>query len=145
GVGLPAESSGLLPARDQWSGGTFANLPIGQGLSMTTLQMTSMYQAIANDGVREPPRILRATFAPDGSRSEEPAPEGVRVVSPEIARTVRTMFQSVVQDDPTGVQTGTGAAAAVEGYRIAGKTGTAQKVDPDCGCYSSDSYWITFA
>ncbi|MFI1461644.1 peptidoglycan D,D-transpeptidase FtsI family protein [Nocardia carnea] len=145
GVGLPAESSGLLPARDQWSGGTFANLPIGQGLSMTTLQMTSMYQAIANDGVRVPPRILRATVAPDGSRSEEPAPEGVRVVSPETARTVRTMFQSVVQDDPTGVQTGTGAAAAVEGYRIAGKTGTAQKVDPDCGCYSSDSYWITFA
>ena len=145
GVGLPAESSGLLPARDQWSGGTFANLPIGQGLSMTTLQMTSMYQAIANDGVRVPPRILRATVAPDGSRTEEPAPEGVRVVSPETARTVRTMFQSVVQDDPTGVQTGTGAAAAVEGYRIAGKTGTAQQVDPDCGCYSSDSYWITFA
>lgn len=144
-VGLPAESSGLLPARDQWSGGTFANLPIGQGLSMTTLQMTSMYQAIANDGVRVPPRIVRATVAPDGSRTEEPAPEGVRVVRPETARTVRSMFQSVVQNDPTGVQMGTGAAAAVEGYRIAGKTGTAQQVNPDCGCYSSDSYWITFA
>lgn len=145
GVGLPAESPGLLPARDQWSGGTFANLPIGQGLSMTTLQMTSMYQAIANDGVRVPPRIVRAMVAPDGSRIEEPAPEGVRVVSPETAHTVRTMFQSVVQNDPTGIQTGTGAAAAIDGYRIAGKTGTAQQVDPDCGCYSSDSYWITFA
>ncbi|MEU1982626.1 penicillin-binding protein 2 [Nocardia sp. NPDC019395] len=143
-VGLPAESSGLVPARDQWSGGTFANLPIGQGLSMTTLQMASMYQAIANDGVRVPPRIVRATVAPDGSRTEEPAPEGVRVVSPQTSRTVRSMFQSVVQNDPTGVQMGTGAAAAVDGYRIAGKTGTAQKVNPDCGCYSSDSYWITF-
>lgn len=144
-VGLPAESSGLLPARDQWSGGTFANLPIGQGLSMTTLQMTGMYQAIANDGLRMPPRIVRATVAPDGTRTEEPAPEGVRVVSPETARILRSMFQSVLQDDPSGVQTGTGAAAAVEGYRIAGKTGTAQQVDPNCGCYSSSSHWITFA
>nr|WP_063061692.1 penicillin-binding protein 2 [Nocardia sienata] len=144
-VGLPGESSGLLPARDQWSGGTFANLPIGQGLSMTTLQMTGMYQAIANDGLRMPPRIVRAVVAPDGTRTEEPAPDGVRVVSPETARTLRTMFQSVVQNDPTGVQMGTGAAAAVDGYRIAGKTGTAQQVDPNCGCYSSSSYWITFA
>ncbi|WP_442790575.1 peptidoglycan D,D-transpeptidase FtsI family protein [Nocardia sp. NBC_01329] len=144
-VGLPGESSGLLPARDQWSGGTFANLPIGQGLSMTTLQMAGMYQAIANDGVRMPPRIVRATVAPDGTRAEEPAPEGVRVVSPQTSRTLRTMFQSVVQNDPTGVQMGTGSAAAVDGYRIAGKTGTAQQVDPNCGCYSSSSYWITFA
>ncbi|MEU4313523.1 penicillin-binding protein 2 [Nocardia sp. NPDC024068] len=144
-VGLPAESSGQLPARDQWSGGTFANLPIGQGLSMTTLQMTGMFQAIANDGVRIPPRIVRATVAPDGTRTEEPAPEGVRVVSPETSRTLRTMFQSVVQNDPTGVQMGTGSGAAVEGYRIAGKTGTAQQVDPNCGCYSTSSYWITFA
>ncbi|MGW1742881.1 peptidoglycan D,D-transpeptidase FtsI family protein [Nocardia sp. NPDC001965] len=144
-VGLPGESSGRLPARDQWSGGTFANLPIGQGLSMTTLQMTGMYQAIANDGVRIPPRIVRATVAPDGTRSEEPAPEGVRVVSPQTSRVLRTMFQSVLQNDPTGVQMGTGSAAAVDGYRIAGKTGTAQQVDPNCGCYSSSSYWITFA
>ncbi len=145
GVGLPGESAGLLPARDQWSGGTFANLPIGQGLSMTTLQMTGMYQAIANDGVRIPPRIIRATTTPDGARTEEPTPDGVRVVSPETARTLRTMFQAVVQDDPRGVQLGTGAPAAVPGYRIAGKTGTAQQVDPNCQCYSTSSYWITFA
>ncbi|WP_425299005.1 peptidoglycan D,D-transpeptidase FtsI family protein [Nocardia cyriacigeorgica] len=145
GVGLPGESPGLLPARDQWSGGTFANLPIGQGLSMTTLQMTGMYQAIANDGLRIPPRIVRAKVAPDGTRTEEPTPEGVRVVSPQTAQTLRTMFQAVVQKDPMGVQMGTGVPAAVEGYRIAGKTGTAQKVDPACGCYSTSSYWITFA
>lgn len=146
GVGLPGETAGLVPSRDQWSGGTFANLPIGQGLSMSTLQMTGMYQAIANDGLRVPPRIVKATVAPDGARTEEPAPEGVRVVSPQTAATLRTMFQAVVQKDPMSAeQNGTGAPAAVEGYQIAGKTGTAQKIDQRCGCYSSSSYWITFA
>ncbi|WP_067547375.1 peptidoglycan D,D-transpeptidase FtsI family protein [Nocardia crassostreae] len=145
GVGLPGESPGVLPARDQWSGSTFANLPIGQGLSMTTLQMTAMYQAIANDGVRIPPRIVKAKIAPDGSRTEEEQPEGVTVVSPQTAQTLRDMFQSVVQRDPRGVQTGTGAPASIEGYQIAGKTGTAQQIDPKCRCYSTDRYWITFA
>ena len=88
-VGLPGESAGLVPPIDQWSGSTFSNLPIGQGLSMTLLQMTGMYQAIANDGVRIPPRIVKATIAPDGTRTEEPRPEGVRVVSPQTAQTVR--------------------------------------------------------
>ncbi|WP_435795284.1 peptidoglycan D,D-transpeptidase FtsI family protein [Nocardia aurea] len=146
GVGLPGETAGQVPARDQWSGGTFANLPIGQGLSMSTLQMTGMYQAIANDGLRIPPRIVRATVAPDGARTEEPQPEGVRVVSPQTAATLRTMFQAVVQRDKTdAAQNGTGWPAAIEGYQIAGKTGTAQKIDPKCKCYSSSSYWITFA
>ena len=66
-VGLPGESAGLVPPIDQWSGSTFSNLPIGQGLSMTLLQMAGMYQTIANDGVRMPPRIIKATIAPDGS------------------------------------------------------------------------------
>nr|WP_227985342.1 penicillin-binding protein 2 [Nocardia spumae] len=145
GVGLPGESAGIVPARDQWSGSTFANLPIGQGLSMTLLQMTGMYQAIANDGVRIPPRIIKDVIGPDGHRSSEPQPDGVRVVRPETARTLRDMFQAVVQRDPMGVQQGTGSPAAVEGYQIAGKTGTAQQIDQKCQCYSSDRYWITFA
>ncbi|MBF6174141.1 peptidoglycan D,D-transpeptidase FtsI family protein [Nocardia blacklockiae] len=145
GVGLPAESGGVVPARDQWSGSTFANLPIGQGLSMTLLQMTGMYQAIANDGVRIPPRIVKSEVGPGGRRSEESQPDGVRVVSPQTARTLRGMFQSVVQHDPTGVQQGTGPSAAVEGYQVAGKTGTAQQIDANCRCYSADRYWITFA
>lgn len=145
GVGLPGESAGVVPARDQWSGSTFANLPIGQGLSMTTLQMTAMYQAIANDGVRMPPRIVKAKIAPDGTRTEEEPPEGVRVVTPQTAQTLRQMFQAIVQKDPRGIQSGTGSPAAVEGYQIAGKTGTAQQIDPKCRCYSSDRYWITFA
>nr|WP_228817949.1 penicillin-binding protein 2 [Nocardia transvalensis] len=145
GVGLPGESAGVVPPRDQWSGSTFANLPIGQGLSMTLLQMTGMYQAIANDGVRIPPRIIKDTVAPDGSRSQEPAPEGVRVVSPQTAKTLQSMFQAVTQRDRNAAQQGTGPSAAVDGYQIAGKTGTAQKIDQKCKCYSNDSYYITFA
>ncbi|MFV0495221.1 peptidoglycan D,D-transpeptidase FtsI family protein [Mycobacterium sp.] len=145
GAGLPGESAGVVPPIDQWSGSTFSNLPIGQGLSMTLLQMAGMYQAIANDGVRMPPRIIKATVAPDGTRTEEPRPEGVRVVSAQTAQTVRKMLRAVVQRDPMGYQQGTGAAASVPGYQMAGKTGTAQQINPACGCYFDDVYWITFA
>ncbi|WP_306470789.1 peptidoglycan D,D-transpeptidase FtsI family protein, partial [Pseudonocardia halophobica] len=143
GVGLPGESGGSVPARSAWSGSTFGNLPIGQGLSMTVLQMAGMYQAVANDGVRIPPRIVGATIAPDGSRTETPQPEGVRVVSPETAAQLRTMLTAVTQKAPG--QQGTGYTAQVPGYQVAGKTGTAQQVDPKCGCYASSTYWITFA
>ncbi|MBO0852725.1 MAG: penicillin-binding protein 2 [Nocardia sp.] len=145
GVGLPGESGGIVPPRAQWSGSTFANLPIGQGLSMTLLQMTGMYQAIANDGLRIPPRIVKDVIGADGHKTATEQPEGVRVVKPETARTLRQMFQAVVQKDPTGYQQGTGSPAAIEGYQIAGKTGTAQQIDPKCQCYSADRYWITFA
>ncbi|UGT93321.1 penicillin-binding protein 2 [Mycobacterium ostraviense] len=145
GVGLPGESAGLVPPIDQWSGSTFSNLPIGQGLSMTLLQMAGMYQAIANDGVRIPPRIIKATIAADGTRTEEPRPDGVRVVSAQTAQTVRQMLRAVVQHDPMGYQQGTGPAAAVPGYQMAGKTGTAQQINPACGCYFDNVYWITFA
>jgi cell division protein FtsI (penicillin-binding protein 3) len=145
GVGLPGESGGVVPPIDQWSGSTFSNLPIGQGLSMTLLQMTSMYQTIANDGLRIPPRIVKAVTTAHGKRTEEQRPEGVRVVSPETARTVRNMLRAVVQRDPTGTQQGTGPKAAVDGYQISGKTGTAQQINSGCGCYYDDVYWITFA
>ncbi len=144
-VGLPGESAGLVPPIDQWSGSTFSNLPIGQGLSMTLLQMAGMYQTIANDGVRMPPRIIRATIGPEGTRTEEPRPQGVRVVSEQTAQTVRNMLRAVVQRDPMGYQQGTGPQAAVDGYQMAGKTGTAQQINPACGCYYDNVYWITFA
>ncbi len=145
GVGLPGESAGLLPPLGQWSASTFSNLPIGQGLSITLLQLAGMYQAIANDGVRVPPRIIKATIAPDGSRTEEPRPQGVSVVSAQTAQSVRNMLRAVVQHDPTGDQQGTAPQAAVDGYQIAGKTGAAQQINPGCGCYFDDVYWITFA
>ncbi|GAA1301242.1 penicillin-binding transpeptidase domain-containing protein [Pseudonocardia xinjiangensis] len=144
GVGLPGESGGQVPPIATWSGSTFGNLPIGQGLSMTTLQMAGMYQAVANNGLRIPPRIIASTTGPDGVRSVPPAPQGVQVVSPHTAQELRTMLTAVTQKAPGG-QSGTGPAAAVPGYQVAGKTGTAQQVDPRCGCYSASTYWITFA
>ncbi|GAA4986578.1 penicillin-binding protein 2 [Pseudonocardia tropica] len=143
GVGLPGESGGRVPARATWSGSTFGNLPIGQGLSMTVLQMAGMYQAIANDGVRVPPRIIAATTGPDGVRVPTEAPEPVQVMSPQTAQTLRTMLTAVTQK--AHGQSGTGPAAAVPGYEVAGKTGTAQQVDPTTGAYSRSQYWITFA
>lgn len=145
GVGLPYEVAGYMPERNQWSGGTFANLPIGQGMSMSLLQMSSIYQALANDGVRVEPRLIKKITSADGTElGAEPAKE-TQVVSPETARTTVDMFRAVTQSDETGVQQGTGAPAAIKGYQVSGKTGTAQQIDPNTGAYSNSSYWITFA
>jgi cell division protein FtsI (penicillin-binding protein 3) len=143
GIGLPGESGGYVPSREKWSGTTFANLPIGQGLSMTVLQMAGMFQAIANDGVRVPPRVISGEVRPDGTQVPRPKPQPVRVVSPETAHRVKDMLRAVVQNEPK--QRGTGPDAALQGYQVSGKTGTAQQPDPACGCYSHSKYWITFA
>lgn len=145
GIELPGESAGLLPALEQWSGGTFANLPIGQGMSWTLLQMASVYQTLANEGVRVEPRIVDTVTDAEGNEIAQEAPAETRVVSPETARTVIDMFRSVLQSDPYGTQSGTGSDGAIEGYQLSGKTGTAQQVDPDTGAYSNSKYWITFA
>ena len=144
GVGLPGESAGVVPARSQWSATTFGNLPIGQGLSMTVLQMAGMYQAIANDGLRVEPRIVKAKVNPDGTTVPEPAPKSVQVVSPQTAKSVRDMMRAVAQNGK-GLQKGTAPTAAVEGYQISGKTGTGQQVDPRTKAYSDHLYNITFA
>ncbi|MCT2585220.1 peptidoglycan D,D-transpeptidase FtsI family protein [Actinophytocola gossypii] len=144
GVGLPGESPGRVPPRGQWSGSTFGNLPIGQGMSMTVLQMAAMYQAVANGGVRVPPRIVDAVVTPDGERIPEPDPKPVRVVSEDTAKTVRDMFRAVVQDGD-GLNDGTGEPGSLTGYQISGKTGTAQQIDPETGSYSNSLYWVTFA
>lgn len=145
GVELPNESAGLLPAREQWSGGTFANLPIGQGMSWSALQMAGVYQALANGGERIEPRIISRVVGPDGEEIEQPAPERTRVVSEETARTTVDMFRAVFQADPAGIQNGTAQGSGLDGYQLAGKTGTAQKVNPETGAYSQSQFWITFA
>lgn len=139
GVELPGESAGLLPAISSWSDSSFANLPIGQGVAMTSLQLASMYQTVANDGVRVPPRIVDSVTNADGSVTPTAQPAGVRVLSTPTARTLRTMLESVT------LKGGTGVKAAIPGYRVAGKTGTAQQPDPATGRYSDSSYWLTFA
>jgi cell division protein FtsI (penicillin-binding protein 3) len=144
-VGLPSETSGYVPDQSQWSGGTFANLPIGQGMSMSLLQMASIYQAMANDGVRVSPSIVRSATDADGKEIAQDDPKSTEVVSPETARTVLDMFRAVNQSDPTGVQQGTAPAAGIEGYQTSGKTGTAQQIDPETKAYSNSDYWITYA
>lgn len=139
GVELPGESAGLLPDLSTWSDSTFANLPIGQGVAMTSLQLASMYQTVANDGVRIPPRIVGSVTNPDGSLAPSAQPAGIRVLSTPTARTLRTMLESVT------LKGGTGTKAAIPGYRVAGKTGTAQQPDPTTGRYSDSVYWDTFA
>ncbi|MBV9593508.1 MAG: penicillin-binding protein 2, partial [Actinobacteria bacterium] len=140
GIELPGESGGFLPEQSQWSDSTFANLPFVQGFDMTVLQLADMYQAIANDGVRVQPRIVSSVTAADGSRTVTPAPASTRVMQPGTATTLRTMLESVI------LPGGTGTKAAVPGYRVAGKTGTAQQPDPaHGGAYSSSMNWDTFA
>ncbi|MGI8679180.1 MAG: peptidoglycan D,D-transpeptidase FtsI family protein [Jatrophihabitans sp.] len=140
GIELPGESSGYLPPISQWSASTFANLPFGQGLSMTVLQLASIYQTIADKGVRVPPRIVSSITGSDGVEKTTKQPAGLRVVTPQTAATVRTMLESVIMPGGTGVK------AAIPGYRVAGKTGTAQQPDPNNGGrYSSSMNWDTFA
>lgn len=145
GIELPNESAGLVPVLEQWSGGTFANLPIGQGMSWTTLQMASVYQTLANGGERIEPRIISEVVGPDGQPAEAQAPKRTRVVSEATAKTTVDMFRSTFQQDPMGVNSGTAQGSGIEGYQLAGKTGTAQKVNPDTGAYSQNQFWITFA
>ncbi|MCW2528530.1 MAG: ftsI, partial [Pseudonocardiales bacterium] len=139
GIELPGESAGVVREIKDWSDSTFSNLPIGQGVSMTALQMTSMYQTIANNGVRIEPRIVESVTNPDGSVVATKPPAGVRVTSATTAETLRTMLESVM------LKGGTGTKAAIPGYRIAGKTGTAQQPDPTTGQYSASIYWDTYA
>lgn len=145
GIELPNESAGSVPDLEQWSGGTFANLPIGQGQSWTTLQMASVYQALANGGERIEPRIIDSVKGPDGKDEKLEEPKKTQVLSPETARTTVDMFRAVFQDDDAGLQNGTAGNAQLKGYQLSGKTGTAQKVDPNTGAYSNSAYWITFA
>ncbi|MER0078683.1 penicillin-binding protein 2 [Corynebacterium sp. KPL2830] len=145
GVELPNESAGTVPDQEQWSGGTFANLPIGQGQAWTTLQMASVYQALANGGERIEPRIIDKIKDPDSETEKLLEPKKTQVVDKETAKTAVDMFRAVFQDDDAGVQNGTAANAQLDGYQLSGKTGTAQKVDPNSGAYSNSAYWITFA
>ena len=138
GVGLPGESAGILQKSSEWTAARAANMPIGQGVSVTTLQMASIYQTIANGGVRIPPRIVASVTGPDGRVHPESAPPSTRVISKSTADKMAYMLEAVVG------QHGTAPLGAIPGFRVAGKTGTAQRANPACGCYAGGGYVTTF-
>ncbi|MCU1624632.1 MAG: peptidoglycan synthetase FtsI [Frankiales bacterium] len=125
GIGLPADSRGLLPKPADWSGTSIANIPIGQGVSTTVLQVASVYATIANNGVRVQPSIVKAERDSAGHPIAVPAPPTRRVISTQVATEIRQMLESAVSEQ------GTAPLAAVAGYRVSGKTGTAQRVATD--------------
>jgi cell division protein FtsI (penicillin-binding protein 3) len=139
GIELPAESPGILEPSADWTSSRAANVPIGQGIAVTTLQMASVYQAIANDGVRVAPRIVDSLTAPDGTVTEAPDAPATRVVSEDTAEDLAYMLEAVVTPE------GTAPLAQIEGFRVAGKTGTAQRPNPETGSYEGGGYVTTFA
>ena len=122
GLGLPGESRGVIPRPARWSGTSIATIPIGQGISVNAVQVASVYATIANGGVRVTPNIVLGERDASGHLTPAPAPSARRVVSQVVADQVRAMLESVVSEQ------GTAPKAAVAGYRVAGKTGTAQRV-----------------
>ncbi len=133
GVDLPGEERGIVPSYAQYSGSSIANLPIGQGESVTPMQMVTAYSAIANGGILRPPRVVRRIGG-----KPVPAPRGRRIISPQTAGAMRDMLRSVLEAG------GTAQSAAIPGYDLAGKTGTANKVDPATGQYSTTRYVASF-
>ena len=129
GSGLPGESRGILPKVADWSGTSAPTMAFGQGYSLTAMQATSIFATIANDGVRVSPTVIAGTRDSSGNFTPAPGRTSERVVSSETAKAMRLMMESVVSGN------GTAPSAAIPGYRVAGKTGTAQRIDDTCGCY----------
>lgn len=135
GLDFPSESSGIVLDRDDWTGPTIATVPIGQGIAVTPIQMAAAFGVIANGGVWVEPKLLHSTMTGGGDVKPSAAPGTRRVVSTETARKVARILTGVVDR-------GTGIEAQVPGYKIAGKTGTAQKPLPTGGY--GDSYTGSF-
>ena len=130
GMGFPGEGKGLFKPAKDWDGSQRYTVVYGQGLSVNALQATEVFQTIANNGVRVPPRLIASVGDGKGGYVEPPAPKPVRVVSPDTAKQLRDMLEGVVGKE------GTAPEARIEGYRVAGKTGTADRYDPKVGGYS---------
>ncbi len=131
GIDYPGEAAGIVLPRERWSGATIGNVPLGQGVAVTPIQLAGVYAAIANGGVWVEPHLVERI-------EDAPAPEGERrrLVARGTARELTRMLASVVSE-------GTGAAASVPGYTVAGKTGTAAKAEPSGG-YSDSRYVASF-
>jgi cell division protein FtsI/penicillin-binding protein 2 len=131
GIAFPGESEGFVLPPDKWSGSTIGNVPIGQGVAVTPIQMAAAYGMVANRGVWVQPHLVDRI---DGHKAVRPKTR--RVLRRAIASELNAMLQNVVRE-------GTGTLAAVPGYKVAGKTGTAQKPDATGG-YSTGRYVASF-
>jgi cell division protein FtsI (penicillin-binding protein 3) len=137
GVELPAETRGRVSPAEKWTADSIASVSIGYEISVTSLQSAAAYAAIANDGVRVQPHLIKEIREENGEIYSQAKPESRRVVSPETARTMRQMLESVTE-------AGTGKKARINGYSSAGKTGTARKYDPARGAYAPGKYVGSF-
>ncbi|MET7858980.1 penicillin-binding transpeptidase domain-containing protein [Streptomyces sp. NPDC005318] len=138
GLDYPGETPGILAEPQDWSTSQQYTIPFGQGLSLNAMQAASVYSTIANGGVRIQPTLVRGTKGADGRFTPAAAPGQNRVVSEKTAKSLARMLESVVGDEE-----GTGTKARIPGYRVAGKTGTANRVDPVRGGYHG--YTASFA
>jgi len=141
GLGLPGETAGLLLPLEDWTATSLSTIALGQGISVTALQTTTAVNVIANGGTRVAPRIVEAMADDDGESQPAPPSPAERVVSEQTARQMAAMMTSVVDE-------GTGSAAAIDGYPVAGKTGTARKPLDSGGYEDADGnyhYVATFA
>jgi len=137
GVGLPGDGIGLLPRLSDWTPSTLPTTAFGQGIGVTALQVASVYATIANGGVRVTPNLVAGRIESDGSYSASPAPERHRVISAKVAHELSDMLESVTTDE------GTAPLARIPGYRIAGKTGTANRPNGHGG-YGGSGYTSSF-
>jgi cell division protein FtsI (penicillin-binding protein 3) len=133
GLDFPGETSGIVPPLATWSGSTIGTLPIGHGIAVTPVQMAAAYAAVANDGVWLQPHLVEHVVGRGAAHVERR-----RILTPAIASQLATMLTGVVAEG------GTGLAAAVPGYHVAGKTGTAAKPLPDGSGYSTSRYVASF-
>jgi cell division protein FtsI (penicillin-binding protein 3) len=129
GLGLPGESPGILAPAADWNHSQQYTVAFGQGVSVNALQATSVYATIANEGVRVTPNIVKGYVDGSGKFTAAAAPTRTQVVSAKTAKDVSEMLESVVSD------AGTGTYAEIPGYRVAGKTGTANRYLTSCGGY----------
>jgi cell division protein FtsI (penicillin-binding protein 3) len=137
GTGFPGESDGILPTLSHWSNTTLSTMAYGQGISVTPLQMTSVFATIANGGVWVQPRLVQGTLDADGAYHDAPAARERRVVSESTAKMVARMLAYAVSD-------GTGRQAQLPGYQVAGKTGTARIPLPDRPGYYENRHMASF-
>ena len=139
-LGLAGETAGILSDPATWLPIQRANIAFGQGVAVNALQMAAAVNTIANDGVYVAPQLVAGTVNADGELAPSAAPETRRVISARAARSVALMMETVTHEGGTAPETG------IAGYRVAGKTGTAQRVDPVNGGYAGRTIsYVSFA